>query len=46
MADDNVKGLLLALGKAQVDAMFRRQDDHAVPVTKTTGDYRNARHPN
>ena len=30
MADDNVKGLLLALGKTQVDAMFRRQDDHAV----------------
>jgi hypothetical protein len=30
MADDNAKGLLLALGKAQVDAMFRRQDDHAV----------------
>lgn len=29
MTDDNGK-LLLALGKAQIDAMFRRQADHAV----------------
>jgi hypothetical protein len=27
--------LLLALGKAQVDAMFRRQDAHAVDVSKS-----------
>ena len=29
MTDDNAK-LLLALGKAQVDAMFHRQEDYAV----------------
>ncbi|MGO9109674.1 MAG: hypothetical protein ACLP9L_10610 [Thermoguttaceae bacterium] len=29
MTDDNVK-LLLVLGKAQVNAMFHRQEDHAV----------------
>jgi hypothetical protein len=27
---NNVNDLLVRLGKAQVDAMFRRQDDHAV----------------
>jgi hypothetical protein len=30
MSDDNVTGLLVTLGKAQVDAMFRRQADYAV----------------
>jgi hypothetical protein len=29
-SDDNVNDLLLTLGKAQVDAMFRRQDDYPV----------------
>jgi hypothetical protein len=30
MADSDINGVLVALGKAQIDAMFRRQDDHAV----------------
>ena len=30
MADAELHAVLLALGKAQVDAMFRRQDVHAV----------------
>ena len=30
MADVELNSTLLALGKAQVDAMFRRQDDHAI----------------
>ena len=30
MADDNVNEVLVALGKAQIDAMFRRQEVHVV----------------
>jgi hypothetical protein len=30
MMDTDTNLLLLALGKAQIDAMFQRQDDHAV----------------
>jgi hypothetical protein len=30
MSDDSVNDLLVTLGKAQVDAMFRRQDDYPV----------------
>ena len=30
MANGELNSVLLALGKAQVDAMFRRQEDHAV----------------
>jgi hypothetical protein len=30
MADSELNSTLLAVGKAQVDAMFRRQDAHAV----------------
>ncbi len=30
MADAELNAVLLALGKAQVDAMFRRQETHAV----------------
>ena len=30
MSGDSVNSLLVALGKAQIDAMFRRQDDYAV----------------
>jgi hypothetical protein len=29
MADNHLNAVLLALGKAQVDAMFRRQEAHA-----------------
>jgi hypothetical protein len=30
MANSELNSVLLALGKAQVDAMFRRQEDHAI----------------
>jgi hypothetical protein len=30
MADNHLNAVLLALGKAQVDAMFRRQEAHAI----------------
>jgi hypothetical protein len=30
MADNDINEVLVALGKAQVDAMFQRQEDHAV----------------
>ena len=30
MADNDINGVLVALGKAQIDAMFRRQEVHVV----------------
>jgi len=30
MAENDINGVLVALGKAQIDAMFRRQEDHVV----------------